>query len=282
MKLEIPKRIMEIHARITELVKELACIRKREVAERQNVTNYQERIKKLDGLAEESLSGNTSRYEKFKTSTKKLSEQLAVSKEILGKLGSVRKPLEDERRTHKHNLPMLLSNWAWEFCRAVDAEKRPLIEAVMAAVEECLKDIEKTYQEFGVMFVPAKHLILFGLPEDFVSDFRKKKAQQAAAHKPVIESTHTSTEAPPAVEAVPESAVPVVPMNQAEGPVGQPPTPSLPIAEPFGEPEAETPTGAEPEADEPSPVLEPSVPAEPLVDEVLWGEPDCFVEREVG
>ena len=263
MRPEISERMKSMYSRICVLVKELAVIAKREAAERQNVTNYQERIKKLDDLAEESLSGGDNDYAKYKVSIRKLAELLGCSEEILAKVQQVKRPLQNELQTHRHNLMLLLGDWAWEYCRAVDAEKRHLIDAVMNAVEECLQDIEKTCQEFGVGFVPAKHLILFGLPEDFVIDYRRTKSQQAAAHKPVIESTHT-----------PEAPVPVpvvqAPLIEPEGTLIPPEPVSQAVAAPGAVPveEAEPPESIEPERPGPEAEHIPHEPVEPIAEPV--------------
>jgi hypothetical protein len=268
MRPEIPQRIKEIHARICVLEKEIFALEKRETAERENISNFKLRTQKLDSLAERSLSGGDNEYAKFKTSIKKLNEQLGCSEEILEKMRQVRKPLVSELQTHRHNLTLLLSNWGWEYVRAVEAEKRFLIEAVMAAVEECLRDIEKQCVEFGIMFVPAKHLILFGLPETYVRDYRLKKAQLAAANTPVIESTHTPTEAP-------------VPVATVQAPLVEPDEPPDSIEPARPGPDAEH----EPvETDELSPETPdaPPTPAVPLPETTIWGTDEDILQADEG
>jgi len=218
MRTFIPKDIIDTFERMQVLKKELDVIRKREVTESQNVSNFQSRIQRLEDHAEESLSGSNKSYEKYKTNISKLQKQLAVSREILEKLKTLRKPLDDERRTHKANLNVKLSNYILEYRKIIDIELRPKLDALMTDVEFFLNDCKAIFESFGFVFVERDHLIPFRIPADFLADYRRNKA----AEKPIpetenIESTQTTAPDSPQAPFSPDgTSIPPEPDSQPE------------------------------------------------------------------
>jgi len=193
MQKNIPQDITSTFERMQVLKKQLSGIAKRTTEETHNIENYQQRIAKLDEIAVENLSGSSKSYEKYKTSIRKLHEQLKTSREILEKLKTSRKPLDDEKRTHKCNLSVKLSNYILEYRKVFDAELRPKLDSLMTDVEFFLNDCREIFESFGFVFVERDHLIPFRIPADFLADYRRNKA----AEKPIpetenIESTQTT------------------------------------------------------------------------------------------
>jgi hypothetical protein len=269
MRLEISDRIKSIYSRICVLEKELAGIRKREAAENGNVENYLQRIRKLDDLAEQSLSGGDNDYAKFKTSVRRLNELLGVSKEILGKIQGVRKPLEDELRTHKHNLGVLLTVYITDYRWQIDKEIEPLLDSLIRQIEEFLKDCKAIYEGYGLMFLENQNLIPCRVPIDFLEERRRKER----THKAEAPETPKAPLSPELVSAPPEAPeTPSGSETQSEGTWIPPEPVSQAAAAPGAVPveEAEAPV----ESDETPPVDQPPSPAVPLVDEDVWGEPE--------
>lgn len=228
MQKNIPQDITSTFERMQVLKKELDVIRKREVTENQNVSNFQSRIQRLEDHAEESLSGSNKSYEKYKTNISKLQKQLAVSREILEKLKTVRKPLDDERRTHKANLNIKLSNYIFEYRRAVDAELKPKLDSLMGDIEFFLTDCQKIFESFGIIFVERDHFIPFRIPADFLADYRRNKAAEKpipeTVSQPKAESTQTTAPdspqapSPEQQDAAEDSSIPTEAVSQAVEP----------------------------------------------------------------
>jgi len=212
MRPEIPGPLKTTFERMRLLQKQLSGITKRIAEETHNIENYQQRIAKLDEIAVENLSGSSKSYEKYKTSIRKLHEQLKTSREILEKLKTMRKPLDDEKRAHKCNLTVKLSNYILEYRKVADAELRPKLDSLMGDVEFFLNDCREIYEFFGFVFVPRDHLIPFRIPADFLADYRKNKA----AEKPKAESTQTAPDSPQAPFSPDGTSIPSEPIPQPE------------------------------------------------------------------
>ncbi len=226
MKKNIPRDIVATFEGIQALQIQIGGLNKRETQEKQNLKNYLDRISKLERLAVQSLSGNDKDFSKYKTSIKKLNEQLLVSREILEKTKDVKKAPESELRTLRYNLPIMLSNYIMEYRRLCDAELQPKLDSLMTDVEFFLNDCKEIYQDFGLFFAELPHLIPLGIPEDFLADYRKKKA----AKKPEPESTHT---APVEVQAPsPEQQDVVTEPSDGETPTEGTSIPPEPISQP--------------------------------------------------
>jgi len=223
--MEIPTNIKKTYSRIQVLDQQVGGISRRIGIEKQNIENYKSRIAKLDGLAAESLSGSSKSYEKYKTSVKKLNEQLSLSLEILEKLQQVRRPLLEELRTHKYNLQIILPNFIIEFRRKADSELSPLLDTLMDRIENFLSDCKEICRGFGILFIERGHFIPLGLPADFLADYRRKKAAEKPIHETEnIESTQTTAPDSPQAPSPEQQDVVTEPSMPSEG-IEVPPEP---------------------------------------------------------
>ena len=82
-KLKADDKCRTLHKTVADLSKQLPKVRKRLQDEKDNRDSLQSRLEKLTDLSVESLSGDVTSYERYKTSMKKLNTELAVSEEIV-------------------------------------------------------------------------------------------------------------------------------------------------------------------------------------------------------
>jgi len=149
---EIDERIQGFKTTFESLNSQLEKILKRLKDETYNRKNLEEQIQRLKDLSGESLSGETGSYEKFKTSMKKLNEQLKVSTDMVETLESEIVPNTERQLIEaKGKLERAVSDFL--LSKKPDFEKRlaELFQRLSDEQKDFLDSAKRLFTENGVL-----------------------------------------------------------------------------------------------------------------------------------
>ena len=139
---------------VSDLAKQIPVVEKRLADERDNAANFKSRFAKLEELSIESLSGDIGSFEKYKTSMKKLQNDLEVSEEIIGNVESRILPGAKQRLDDATtNLKIVLNQLVLSSRKFADAEIDDLLRAVITEHDAFLDSFVRIFQDYGLSFI---------------------------------------------------------------------------------------------------------------------------------
>ena len=200
-KLKADDKCRTLHKTVADLSKQLPKVRKRLQDEKDNRDKLQSRLEKMADLSVESLSGDVTSYERYKTSMKKLNVELAVSEEIVQNISTNILPNAEIRLLDaERNLKIVLNQLIHETRPVADEKINEFLRSCIDERDKFLDAWRTIYGDFGL------HLI--------VNDESLIPGPWAALEIRDLR------------------------LSLGMGQMGEPPTPALPIPDIFGVPEA--------------------------------------------
>jgi hypothetical protein len=230
-------RAKSLHKTITDLRGQLPHVEKRLADETHNRDNFTGRLAKLQDLSIECLAGGQGEYDRYKTSMKKLQNDLQVSTEIIENitkniLPNARGRLHDAER----NLKIVLYQLAHESRKAADTDVlEPALRNLLAEIDAQQEAVARGFEDYGQVYVADDESLIPGIwPCQEINDL-KVRLGMTANPEPTREEVFRNymSASPPESKSVAETPDSTEP--EQIGP-DEPPTPQEPIDDPFGEP----------------------------------------------
>lgn len=139
---------------VSDLAKQIPVVEKRLADERLAAENFKSRFAKLEELSIESLSGDVGSFEKYKTSMKKLQNDLEISEEITDNIEKRILPAAKQRLDDATtNLKIVLNQLVLSSRKFADAEINILLKSCIVEHDSFLDAFGKIFQDYGLVFI---------------------------------------------------------------------------------------------------------------------------------